>query len=289
MLTTDISSLYYHVSSSCLSSIHLMYFSGPETCANSKCYKGLPPTQSPTPCPSGTALDLRLTTDGYPLETSFSLTETCSQTLVDQKNAGELDKAGTEYAFLYCVAENSAFEFTINDTYGDGICCGYGDGGYVIYHQGQEYTSTTGGNFGSTETIAFGTACSPTKNPTPVPTDFPTPQPTKFPTDAPTEPQPTESPTSPPTTNPTHSPTTAAPTPNPTLAPTHPPTPQPTMNPTNPPTTAAPTPNPTPAPTDSPVACTLAKLGESCTEDVDCCSNSCTRGRKANRVCQLGN
>ena len=52
---------------------------------------------------------------------------------------------------------------------------------------------------------------------------------------------------------------------------------------------AAPTPGPTSspvaAPTMSPVSCTLAGLGDSCFRGSDCCSGTCSGGKRANRVC----
>uniref|UniRef100_A0A7S4QF87 Peptidase M11 gametolysin domain-containing protein n=1 Tax=Ditylum brightwellii TaxID=49249 RepID=A0A7S4QF87_9STRA len=74
---------------------------------------------------------------------------------------------------------------------------------------------------------------------------------------------------------------------SPTNKPTLLPTPAPTVSesPTNKPTTAEPTPAPTQAPTSAPTACGLAQVDESCTVSTDCCSNSCSGGKPANRVC----
>jgi hypothetical protein len=53
------------------------------------------------------------------------------------------------------------YEFTIFDSYGDGICCTYGDGAYSVTLDGEVLAS--GGGFGSSETTSFcaedSTAC----------------------------------------------------------------------------------------------------------------------------------
>ena len=45
------------------------------------------------------------------------------------------------------------YTFTINDAYGDGICCGYGNGSYSLTSGGTVYAS--GGSFGSSESTNF--------------------------------------------------------------------------------------------------------------------------------------
>jgi len=54
----------------------------------------------------------------------------------------------------YCVSPG-AYEFTINDSYGDGICCGYGSGNYSVKYGGVEVKKGVG-DFGSSEPTNFG-------------------------------------------------------------------------------------------------------------------------------------
>ena len=115
----------------------------------------------------------------------------------------------------------------------------------------------------------------PTSEPTPSPsqsTDLPTSHPTELPTVYPTQ-SPSQSP-DPPTVAPTHTPTRV-----PTAFPSDPPTSMPTSPPSIVPTTLA--------PTDFPTS-TCAASGNKCYYDSDCCSDNCSNGRPADRVC-LGN
>jgi len=146
------------------------------------------PTTSPTPVPTcNTAKDIKIdiTTDNYPGETSWTLKNTCSGEEIGSKAAGDYSQANTPYPTeMYCV-DSAEFAFTINDTYGDGICCGYGAGSFSISYAGDSI-DTSNGQFGSSETVTFG-SCSvtnpnPTSQPTPNPTNQPTPSPTPSPT-----------------------------------------------------------------------------------------------------------
>ena len=51
-----------------------------------------------------------------------------------------------------CLPEG-CYDLTVNDSFGDGICCAYGDGSYTLEVAGT--TVTTGGDFGSTQTTSF--------------------------------------------------------------------------------------------------------------------------------------
>ena len=59
----------------------------------------------------------------------------------------------TNYIDSYCVPDDSQYEFTIYDSFGDGICCSAGSGSYTVTY-GSE--SKTGGDFGSSESFVFG-------------------------------------------------------------------------------------------------------------------------------------
>ena len=52
---------------------------------------------------------------------------------------------------VYC--EGVYYNFTINDTFGDGICCAYGEGSYSVSLAGEVVAS--GGDFGDSETTLF--------------------------------------------------------------------------------------------------------------------------------------
>merc|ERR1712156_193979 len=149
-----------------------------------------PPTASPTPCMNG-ALKVSITTDNYPAETSWTLKNGCSGEQL--LSGGPYSAPGTLYEDEVCAPANPNavyYEFTINDSYGDGLCCSYGSGSYKVYFDNVEKAS--GGEFGSVETKTFG-------NPSCAPLD-PTASPTSSPTSTPTS-SPTASVTTPPTSS----------------------------------------------------------------------------------------
>ena len=82
--------------------------------------------------------------DGWPGETSWSLTNLCT--------GEEVAAAASPSNYEECLPQD-AYEFTIFDSYGDGICCSSGLGSYSVNYGGDEVAS--GGEFGSIETTAF--------------------------------------------------------------------------------------------------------------------------------------
>ena len=80
--------------------------------------------------------------DTYPQEITWSLT-----------NSGVTIASGTSTGASVCVAPESCLSFQINDSAGDGICCGYGTGSYYLTLNGD--TIATGGNYGSGQTVKF--------------------------------------------------------------------------------------------------------------------------------------
>ena len=89
------------------------------------CYDGncdLAPTQAPTslsscPDPSEKRIVVRLTTDNYPRETSWIITNKCNDEIILAVAQGTLTASGEEYLTSICVQEGQ-YEFTISDQYG---------------------------------------------------------------------------------------------------------------------------------------------------------------------------
>eukprot|EP00571_Detonula_confervacea_P013210 CAMPEP_0172298404 /NCGR_PEP_ID=MMETSP1058-20130122/1079_1 /TAXON_ID=83371 /ORGANISM="Detonula confervacea, Strain CCMP 353" /LENGTH=1052 /DNA_ID=CAMNT_0013007679 /DNA_START=26 /DNA_END=3184 /DNA_ORIENTATION=- len=232
-------------------------------CGNGVCEAGENPISCPSECvcsntPGYSLFEVEVITDNYPGETSWSLKNMCTGNVMGSKAQGSMTTTGPQPDAQFCVENvNAELEFTISDTYGDGVCCSYGLGSYKVKQDGVVMIS--GGEFASTEIESFGSCGpppatpNPTNNPTSLPTSNPTtPLPTANPTTEPTNPmttEPTANPTPSPTPSPTPNPTTADPTPSPTPNPT---TANPTPSPTPNPTTAEPTPSPTPSPTPNP-------------------------------------
>ncbi|MFT6734301.1 MAG: endonuclease I [Polaribacter sp.] len=95
-----------------------------------------------------TDIILDLLTDNYGYETSWYIKD-ASQTEI---GSGSNLTNSTAYQETYCLADGD-YEFTINDSYGDGICCVYGSGSYTITSNGE--TLASGGDFDSSETRSF--------------------------------------------------------------------------------------------------------------------------------------
>lgn len=96
-------------------------------------------------CPNGqTEVVVTIVPDGYPNETSWTLNN--AQTNVQYAAGGSNN--GT-----VCVPNNVCLRFTINDSYGDGMCCNYGQGSYTVTFGGQVVAS--GGQFTHTESAYF--------------------------------------------------------------------------------------------------------------------------------------
>jgi len=106
------------------------------------------------PCESGcadTEVVLSITLDNYPEETSWTLTNSSGGTVASGGTYGS-QPDGSTVSETFCLADG-CYDFTINDSYGDGICCGYGNGSYAVTSNGS--TLASGGNFGSSETTNF--------------------------------------------------------------------------------------------------------------------------------------
>lgn len=96
---------------------------------------------------SATEATLSLTTDDYGSETSWTL-NSGSSTVASGSGYGN----NTNYTEDFCL-EDGDYTFTIDDSYGDGICCSFGNGAYSIVSGGS--TLVSGGSFGSSESKAF--------------------------------------------------------------------------------------------------------------------------------------
>ena len=97
---------------------------------------------------TNTEAALSLTTDNYGSETSWELKDSSGNTLY----SGSGYASNSSYAETFCLVDGS-YDFTIFDTYGDGICCAYGEGSYSLTSGGN--TLGSGGAFGASETVSF--------------------------------------------------------------------------------------------------------------------------------------
>ena len=106
------------------------------------------------PCNTGcneNSVTVSITLDNYPEETSWTITNASGATIASGGTYGSSPDGSTVSEDL-CLPDG-CYDFTINDSYGDGICCSYGSGSYTVSGGGSTYAS--GGSFGSSETTNF--------------------------------------------------------------------------------------------------------------------------------------
>lgn len=78
-----------------------------------------------------TQLHLTLITDNYGYETSWNF-KNSEGTIIYSGGTGGVYANGTTYNQSFDVVEGECYTFTILDSEGDGICCGYGAGSYEL-------------------------------------------------------------------------------------------------------------------------------------------------------------
>ena len=94
---------------------------------------------------------LNLVTDNYASETSWELTDSFGNIIALN---GSLSNASNYTTEIEIPTSDECYTFTINDTYGDGICCAYGVGSYSITDDSGN-TIISGGEFSSVDTSTF--------------------------------------------------------------------------------------------------------------------------------------
>ena len=98
---------------------------------------------------SGAESTWTIVTDNYPGETTWSVTNEAGATVW---SGGPYASSGTTYTESLCLPYG-CYSLTVNDSYGDGICCAYGQGSFVLTSGGQ--TLAAGGEFGPSTTLDF--------------------------------------------------------------------------------------------------------------------------------------
>lgn len=101
--------------------------------------------------PTCTNVNVNLTFDNYPEETSWQILNSASQVVESGGTYGS-QADGSSLTITKCLAAG-CYTFKINDTYGDGMCCSYGNGSYTVTSGGT--TLASGGNFGASQSTNF--------------------------------------------------------------------------------------------------------------------------------------
>lgn len=105
-----------------------------------------------------TGITINIETDAYGSETTWSLTGVNGNpSFATGGPYNDLSAAGTTVQTItpnpVCVPNGTALRFTINDAYGDGMCCQYGNGAYSVIMNGN--TVASGGSFTASESTVF--------------------------------------------------------------------------------------------------------------------------------------
>lgn len=121
---------------------------------------GSPPP--PPPSCEDNEVTITINLDNYPEETSWQITDSGGNVVASGGTYGN-QADGSTVSIDLCLVDG-CYDFTIFDSYGDGICCGYGNGSYYVDNNGTNLAS--GGSFGSSETTNFclGGGSTPTCN-----------------------------------------------------------------------------------------------------------------------------
>jgi hypothetical protein len=101
---------------------------------------------------SCTNVTLTLKLDNYPAETTWNI-KNSSGVMVASGGPYSSTQKGVTITSSSCL-NTGCYTFTINDSYGDGICCTYGSGSYVL-RDASGTTLASGGSFGSSMTHNF--------------------------------------------------------------------------------------------------------------------------------------
>jgi hypothetical protein len=103
-------------------------------------------------CPPCTDVTVSINLDNYPQETSWQITNSSGTVVASGGTYGSLPD-GSNVTEVNCLTDG-CYTFTIFDSFGDGICCGYGTGDYTVSVAGAGIVAS-GGSFGSIEATPF--------------------------------------------------------------------------------------------------------------------------------------
>jgi hypothetical protein len=96
----------------------------------------------------GAQVDIEIMTDNYPGETTWEVTDQADGTVYC--SGGPYEEANTLFFESCEVPDGVCVNFTIYDSFGDGICCAWGDGYYRVFYN--ETLVCEGGEFATDET-----------------------------------------------------------------------------------------------------------------------------------------
>ncbi|MBQ4821973.1 endonuclease [Aquimarina sp. MMG016] len=98
-------------------------------------------------------VNLRITFDNYPEETSWEIRNDSNQIIYSGGTYGSQADGST--INLSRTLDTGCYTLIVNDAYGDGICCTYGNGSYALTDTGNGDVLASGGAFGSQDNKNF--------------------------------------------------------------------------------------------------------------------------------------
>ena len=101
---------------------------------------------------NGVAVTLELLTDNFPGETTWDLFHPNGNVIY---TGGPYMDDETLYEVEFCLDPDLCYTFTIYDSYGDGICCGFGLGNYAMVDENGNSLFSSTGEFSFEETNEF--------------------------------------------------------------------------------------------------------------------------------------
>ncbi|MCH2223134.1 MAG: S8 family serine peptidase [Crocinitomicaceae bacterium] len=102
---------------------------------------------------SCTDLNLAILLDNYPEETSWEIRNDQNAIVANGGTYGA-QADGSLLNIPLCLFDG-CYTLTFNDTYGDGICCGYGNGNYSLVNSSTSVILAQGGSFGFSDVTSF--------------------------------------------------------------------------------------------------------------------------------------
>lgn len=113
-------------------------------------------TAAPVASYATSEVNLILNTDRWSSETTWEFANSSGTILYSGGPYGGTGAPGSEETIneTFDVVANECYTFTINDSYGDGICCAYGNGSYQLTTSDGTIIINSNGQFGGSESTA---------------------------------------------------------------------------------------------------------------------------------------
>lgn len=103
-----------------------------------------------------TNIKVKISTDAYGSETSWTIKNSANVVVAESPAYFDGPQAGTfPQADFDITLPNDCYTFTINDLFGDGMCCSYGNGSYQVLADGVLLAGISGASYGASESKSF--------------------------------------------------------------------------------------------------------------------------------------